>query len=161
MADSPKREDTYVPPSFLDALKPGYLGDPETVDGLLQGYGAAVLDLFKKRASGTLDVPGYVAAVAALGRTYSDAFRGKGDYAPIVGFSEVTLPIRMRGVLGEFYTKHRATFNDDALQVLFAAYLPAQMAATLKDQDDDLADLRMAEVMRLVREVLLGIEKRR
>ena len=154
------RDDTYVPPSFLPALGPNYLGDPETVDRLVGEFCASVVAALRARSEGGMAVV-CTAELRALGAKYATIFTGHDPaYHVIEGYNRVTLAFRARAELKEFWQAERANFDDDPVQVLFA-WLAYWLFASLKDEDEVLADLRMRDRIRQMREILMGTGRTR
>ena len=156
-----KRDDTYVPPSFVANLAPNYLGNPQVVNDLLEQFCGEVLAVFKRRSEDALSFAEAKAALRELGVKYARIFGGHDPaYAVIEGYNRVTLPYRARSVLGEFWQRERGNYDDDALRVVFC-WLTWALGDAITQEDTALADLGMIDRMRILRELMLGTTRRR
>lgn len=153
-----------VPPSFLEATNGHYLGDPEVVSTLVGTFCANVevaINQFREREIPKehldLRLRGLVVGVA-------DIFSGRAeDYDIIKGYNDVTLAIKLRADLGDFWTSNRASWNDDAVCVLFER-LALEVAHAMKTsplpEDDYMREIILKPTVQFVVRELLGIEER-
>lgn len=148
-----------IPASLGRAFDSGYLGDPDVVSGLVGRFCSSVERLLCGGAASKED---FVARSNALIRAHADIFAGRvAGYTPVEGYNSVTLPAKLTADLGEFWTKQRAKWNDDALCVFFEwLFVHAAEFVKRADGDDMLLEIMLKPTVQQAVRVLLGIEER-
>lgn len=151
-----------APRSFLDALQPGHLGDPEVVDRLLATYlVASEADLLALGAGRMAD-----AAFQAAARSRITELAGKfsgehEDYPGIKGFHGISLPAQLQAALGSFWTTRRGRWADDAVAVLLEWLLIKLVHAwKAADGDDSVLHTLLGPDVAAARNLLLGVAQR-
>jgi len=139
---------------------PTYLGNPEVVTWLISQYCLAIVDVTNRRADEAIDAAAFLSEVRELGAIYARIFGGLDPgYKPIAGFNNGSLPYNVRSILGEYWQRERAKYDDDALRVLFA-WIAWSVWDTFRAEDSAIADLKQRDRMRIVVETLLGVNAR-
>lgn len=162
MPDQSPIDNTYLPPSFGDALADNYLGSPRVVEKLLQDFCAETFADLSARSTGSLSAneatDRFNGRAAALGKILSGEDPA---YRPVVGWNSVGLKYRVRSALGHYWEQQRKRYNDDAFMVL-GAYLVWLVFETMKKSNDDAdqAGAEMAQAIDMLVRVLLGTERR-
>lgn len=151
-----------APRSFLEALTPGFLGDPKVVGGLLARFLVdSEADLYALGA-GTLAVAAFQGAARERITALAAKFSGQDPaYPGIKGFHGVSLPAQLQAALGEFWRSRRATWGDDAVAVLLE-WLLVRLTSCWKDADGDDSVLQasLGPELASARNLLLGVSKR-
>ena len=153
-----------VPASFLEAASGHYLGDPEVVAALVGTFCANVELAIDQFRNGELSKVLMDSMLRSLVIGSADSFSGLNEnYDIINGYNDVTLAIKLRADLGEFWDSNRAAWNDNAVCVLFER-LALDVAHAMKTsplpEDDFMREIILKPTVQFVVRELLGIEER-
>lgn len=154
------RDDTYLPPSFNDAVENNYLGSPDVVQQIIGEYIEKILDLLKQSSS--ISSEEFRQQVNADGLKFAAIFSGEDpDYKPVVGWNSrvAGLNARLRIQLGEYWTKHRDECENDPYRALYS-WLVWAVYDAVKSDDRDIADMKMADRLQTLTRMLLGTDRR-
>lgn len=151
-----------APKSFLQALAPGYLGDPDVVARLLgQFLAASEVDLY---ALATRAMPAAAYPAAQEARIHELAAKFSGDHPDhpgIAGFHGNSLPAQLQAALGPFWRDHRGRWGDDAVAVLLE-WLLVRLVAHWKaaSGSDEALQVLLRPDVRAATDMLLGRAQR-
>lgn len=151
-----------APRSFLEALAPGFLGDPQVVGGLLARFLLESEGDLYALGAGKLAPPAYGKVSTDRIRALATKFSGADPAHPgIKGFHGVSLPAQLQAALGSFWRDRRAKWDDDAVAVLLE-WLLVRLAAAWKaaNGDDNVLQAQLGPDVAAARNLLLGSAKR-
>jgi len=140
-----------------------YLGSPDVVAKVVQGYLDQLYELIKKTGAGTVPKDEFRADWMKWAQEFADIFLGRNpDYIVVRGWnSRFAMGIAIKQALGEeFWEKHRVEYNEDPGQALFG-----WMGSTFIDicnqalKDPDAAGKKFQEMKDQVIKFLLGLER--
>ena len=161
MPDQPI-DNSYLPPSFGEALADNYLGSPRVVARLLKDYCDETWTDLHARSQGTLSADEGTVRFKVRASALARILGGEDPaYQPIAGWNSIRLKCRVRSVLCSYWDEQRARYDDDAFMVL-GAYLVWLVFETMKKVNDgeDQAEAEMAQAVDVLVRVLLGTEPR-
>lgn len=161
---SPETDDRlYEQAMFGNAGDKSFLGDPEVVGGLVADYCQTVRTALEQRVAGVLPEDGFIAEIEAERDKYAAIFRGQdAAYTPMIGWNDVSLPIRLKVELGPYWQQNRDKNDDDPVKCLFAWLCWAVFDAVSKAQGDpDLEAEILSERTGSVIRLLIGADQRR
>jgi hypothetical protein len=145
-------------PSMLEALAPGYLGNPEVVGGLLSRFLADSEADLRALGAGTLASAAFGSAARERIDGLSSKLSGKDPaYPPVKGWSGVSLPGALIAALGSFWRERRGSWGDDAVAVLLE-WLLVRLADHWKaaNGDDAVLSTLLGPDQRSAMNLLLG-----
>jgi hypothetical protein len=155
-------EPDFFPPSFAAGLSDRNLGSVVVVAGVVGRFLADTEAAVGALAHGELDPDGFVAAQAQRIRDAADVFAGRNPrYIPLDGWNGISLNGRLQADLGDYWSRRRANWGDDACAVFFE-WLTTVLVDRWKLADGD--DVLLASAMRPIAEQavnkLTGSERR-
>jgi hypothetical protein len=140
-----------------------YLGSPQVIQVLVDGFCDQVYELTKARGAGELAKDEFAAKLREFVRVFGDIFMGRNaNYQKVVGWnSPYGLGMALKQSLGEFWERHKAEYGDDPGQAAFgwlAASLVECAVKSLKDADQAGAAIQTHKEQ--LTRVLLGAHRR-
>ena len=141
--------------------KDNYLGSPDVVAKVVQGFLDKLYENIKKAGSGTISSDDFKADLLKWAKEFADIFLGRNpDYIKVKGWnSRFALGIAIKQEFGdEFWEKHRAEYDNDPGMVMFG-----WLAATLVDacnaglKDPDAAGMKFNDKKQQIIKFLLGL----
>jgi len=143
-----------LPASFGDSFDSGYLGSPLLVNNLVGQFCSAVESLL----FAGIGEEEFVPRATGMIKRYADVFSGRNpEYKVVAGYHDQTINYRLMADLGDFWTKNRAKWNDDAVAVFFE-WLLVMLAekVRLASGDDLLLEVMFKPTFQYAVGVLLG-----
>ncbi len=156
-------QNAAMPPSFGDAVKPNYLGNPAAVELILRRFIGEMLDWIQARADGSMTAAVMVARAHASSVDFARIFSGEDPgYLPIVGWNSRVggLDSFLRVDMGHYWQSQRKACGDDPFRVLYA-WLLWSVSEALKLNDDDLTAMQMGNNIQKVTRMLTGSDRRK
>ena len=144
-------------------MAPNYLGNPNVVAGILEGFVTEIYRWVEQRSSGTMSAAQMTALAYATSYKFAAIFSGENpDYAGIVGWNTRSgggLAAYLMADLGHYWQSQRDAFGNDPYRVFYGWLLWATVDAMELD-DEDLTAMKMGDRLQSAIRLLTGSTKR-
>lgn len=142
-----------------------YLGSPDVVAKIVQGYVDKVYENTKGRGDGTVSEEKFKADWMKWAKEFSDIFLGRNpNYIPVRGWnSPYSLGITIKQIFGDDWDKKfKKEYDNDPGQAFFGLLAARVVDGALKSlKNPDEAGRKFAEQKEWIIKILLGLGKRK